>query len=222
MIKNNIIMVLVLMSLFAVSSCQSIRPAVFSEQCSAPCWRNIKPGETQFQDAVDLIKRFPDLNPKDIGIGHPGNIFSDGVVFRLTNGDEIRIYAVDNIVALIDYYSPNGVAIEECIKVFGEPEFAVQYSKLSSGGLPVVPSSSQYIWFTAINPSQGTAITYETANSFDLDAGTKISIFSYFDVGSFDELYKSNVLISFDPLGEVPQDKLHVWKGYGDIRILYP
>ena len=215
-------MILLLINIFALSSCLSIRPAVFSEQCAAPCWRNIKPGETHFQDAVDLIKKFPDLDFKNMAIGYPGNIFSDGIVFRLINGDEIRIYAIDSIVALIDYYSVKGITFQECIKVFGEPEFAVQYSKLGPGGLPFAPSSSQHIWFTALSTSRGTALTYETENSFDLNTGTEISIFSYFDIELFDELYKSNILISFDPLEEVPQDKLHAWKGYGDIRELYP
>ena len=100
--------------LFMLSSCQPVQSAAFSDQCAAPCWRNIKPGETHFQDAIALIKKFPDIDTKDVGISGPWNIFSDFIAFNLTNGDDIRVYAIDNIVALITFHNPTGITFEKC------------------------------------------------------------------------------------------------------------
>jgi hypothetical protein len=205
-----------------LSACQTTSSsAVFSDQCDAPCWRGIEPGETKFQDAVNLVKKFSDLDSEDIGISGPWNIFSDFIDFNLTNGENIRIYAIDDVVTLIDFYTPIGVTFQECIKVFGDPAYVVQYPKLGAGS-SFFPSDARHIWFSAIDPKKGIVLTYDTENSFDLKESTTISNMSYFDIELFDNLYKNNLLINFDPLKEIPQSQLHAWKGYGDIRTLYP
>jgi hypothetical protein len=208
-------------SIYMLSACQSFPTAMFSDQCTAPCWRLIAPGETKFQDAVDLIKKFPDLDARDVGISGPWNIFSDFIGFHLTNGEHFRIYAIDGIVALIENDNPTGITFEKCIKQFGEPEYATQFSVLGAGS-PFFPSDAQHILFYTLSPKKGVAFGYDTKHSFDLKANTKISDLSYFDVKLYDELYQNNFILGFDPFREISQDKLHVWNGYGDIRSLYP
>jgi hypothetical protein len=211
-------------SILILSACQTSSSSVFSAQCAAPCWRQIAPGQTKFHDAIDLIDKFQDLSPNDMAVwkpGQPDNIFSDILSFHLTNGEHFTIYAIDGIVALMENDNPTGITFEKCIKQFGEPEYATQFSVLGAGS-PFFPSDAEHILFYTLSPKKGVVFGYDTQHSFDLKANTKISELSYFDVKLYDELYQNNFILGFDPFREIPQDKLHAWKGYGDIRSLYP
>ena len=77
------------------------------------------------------------------------------------------------------------------------------------------------LWFSAISPKRGVVFGYDTQDSFDLTANTEISYIRYFDVKLYNELYQNNFILGVGPL-RIPQDKLHVWKGYGNIKKLYP
>lgn len=220
------IFLILMASLLMLSACQSQPPsAVLSDQCRAPCWRQITPGETDFPDAVTLIKKFQDLDARSVGlVDQPRGIFSGHIAFRLTNGEDVSIWAIDSTVVLINFShtSEGSLALSfgDCIKELGEPTYAIQYSRAGPDYNPF--SEPNHYWFAVISPNSGFVFGYDTHNDFEVSDNTQVSYLSYFGVESFDELYQNGFLINFASSEEIPQNRLYKWKGYGDIRKLYP
>jgi hypothetical protein len=211
--------------LILLSACQTKQSAVFSSQCSAPCWRNIEPGKTSMQDAMTLVKNFHDVDANTIATaGGPWYIFSNYIEFGLSSGEKVNIFMLDNVVAQIYFSIPKGsITFGMCVEVFGSPEYAMQVPVLGSGGT-IFPSDAPHIWFDAISPSRGVVYGYDTFNAwtgptFNLTSDTKVVELEFFDPQKYHQLLPN--LISLDPPSEI-ENSLHPWKGYGDIRALYP
>jgi hypothetical protein len=214
---------IILTSLFLLSACQLKQSAVFSSQCSAPCWRNIQPGKTSMQDAMKLVKSFPDVNAKTIATEGPYYIFNDWIDFSLSSGENVNIYMLDNVVAQIYFSIPKGsITFGKCVEVFGSPEYAMQVPTLGPG--EPFSLDAPHIWFDAIKPSRGVVYGYDTFNAwtgptFNLTSDAKVVELEFFDPQKYHQLLPN--LISLDPSSEI-ENSLHPWKGYGDINQLYP
>jgi hypothetical protein len=206
-----------------LSSCKSnSKTVVFFGQCVFPCWRGIDPGETHFQDALNMIKKFPDYDSKRTSVSDAWNIFSNFIDFELKTGENIRVYAIDDVVVLITFYNPRGITFEDCINNFGSPMYAAQYAKLGAGPIYLPMSEGKHVWFAALNPQQGVVFSYDTYGNFELKPKATISEISFFDTRLYEKLFENAFIIRFDPANNFMQEKLYVWKDYGNINELYP
>jgi hypothetical protein len=204
-----------------ISACQSSQSMVFSNHCSAPCWRDINPGKTSFSDASELIKKFPDIDISSLSVGSSNSFIG----FYLNSGEHVRVYLLDDVVALITFYNPARITFENCIKELGVPEYAVQWSILGSG-LPIIPASdAKHTWFAAMNPKKGVFFSYDTYQIFgkdnNLTPDTNVSEISFFDPIRYLKLFDAGLLLRY-PLDNISQDQLYSWNGYGNIDELYP
>ena len=217
----------VLAGLLLLSACQSAHSSVFSDECGPPCWRGIRPGSTHMQEALDVAGRFPDLGESGIETTRGSwYIFSRYMEFKLRSGETVDIYMIDDVVALIIFFKPKGIAtLGSCAAAFGSPDYAAESTVLGPG-LPFLPASDRYhTWFYGIYPSRGIVFGYDSSSAWfgedlSLHSNTIISDIRFFDVKEYNELLRGGFLIYAEH--GFSQDKLHPWKGYGDIHKLYP
>ena len=160
-------------------------------------------------------------------MNEPRGIFSNYVVFKLTSGENVSVWAIDDTVVLIEFAydltgDPIGITFGECIKELGDPELAVQYEVFGDKILYIIPVDGSSTEFSVISPSNGFLFDTNTGHKSDINANTKISSLSYFDVKSYDKLYSANRLMYFDLSSGAQQPKLWEWQGYGNIDVLYP
>ncbi|MEW5938548.1 MAG: hypothetical protein AB1750_02700 [Chloroflexota bacterium] len=197
-----------------LSSCKSnSQSVVFSDECAIPCWRGITPGETHFQDAVNAVKKFPDYESKRSGISDKWNIFSNFIGFYLKTGEDIRVYAIDDVVAVISFSNTRGITFKNFAEEFGDPKYVARSTAMGRGPLW---SESPHVWLTAISPEKGVAYNYDTAGNLRLTHNRIVVFIDFFDVNLYEKL-----LNDYFFMGE-EQVELYDWKGYGNIDELYP
>ncbi len=220
----NILIFLLFLIIF--SRCQPKTPIIFSEQCSAPCWRNLEPGKTNSAEALKAIKGYSDIKLDNISISGPWNIFSNFIDFNLVTDEKVQVYMIDDVVSLIMVSNLKGINFRNCIAKLGDPKYAAISSSLGPG-LPIIPASdANHIWFSAIYPSTGIVLSHDTYNvwlgeNLKLAKTTFISQASIYDPKKFTLLLQKGFLIPSDSNGN-SQNNLVAWKGYGDINLLYP
>jgi len=209
---SNAKLLIVLAIALLLSSCKSnSKTVVFSDQCAIPCWRGINPGETHFQDAVNTVKKFPDYDSKYAGISGKWNIFSGFIDFDLKTGENIRVYAIDDVVALIAFYNPQGITFKNFAEEIGDPKYAARSTAMGRGPLW---SEGPHVWLTAIYPQKGVVFNYDTTVNLQLTPNRTAVFINFFDINQYEKLLNDYF---FEERFE-----LYDWKGYGNINELYP
>lgn len=211
--------------LLLLSACQSSPSPVLSKECAPPCWRGIQPGRTPFQDAVDKVKKFQDYDPKGAGIGKSWKILDSYVGFKLEGGENILIGAINDVVELIIFGNPKGITFQKSVEELGTPEY-VGRSLMLGQGLPILPASdAMHTYLFIVSPSQGVvygADMYNPWTGLDTNLAPNAAIIDlrFFDNRIFDKLLSSGLLVYSNE--RFSREELYPWKGYGDIRELYP
>ena len=138
------------------SSCTVTQPPVFSDDCSAPCWRKIEPGKTTLEEALAIVGNMTDVDKETVGTASTNRyIFSGYIDFYLKTGENVNIYLLDDVVSVIEFDRQKGIAtFGNCIGEFGDPDFVILTNRLGPGGFPFLPTSAMHTWFYALNPKK--------------------------------------------------------------------
>lgn len=220
------IIVALLFIAITLSSCQEARSEVFSDQCLAPCWRNIEPGRTQEEEALSIIKEFNDVKGNEIGIGGALDIFTSSIHFALQSEITVRVYFIDDVVALIRFERSTGISsFEKCIDEFGTPQKAIR-TYLYGPGSPIGATTTIHPWFFVLYPEEGVVIGYDTFQFLratpSISPSSKVSVIGFFDAGLYEELLEKGFLVYIDISEKISEKDLFDWQGYGNFDELYP
>ena len=134
-VKNNLFSYIVLL-LFLLEGCTQT-PESAKEKwlngipCTPPCWENITPGSTTFEQSIELLENNTDVD--NVEISEYLSMFGDpvqDVTWEITNTDPLwtgRIIYVnvpnytETIPALI-LYTPD-ICLKEIVNRYGEPDY---------------------------------------------------------------------------------------------------
>lgn len=227
MIKASEKIIIPLIFLFMSSACSSHPGSTLTDNlCEAPCWRGIEPGKTSSSDALSVVRSFADTNQNSISISDPWNIFSGLVYFQLKPGKVVRIFSINDTVALITFESIEGeVTFNDFISAIGTPTY-VYHTMVLGPGFPLLPASdADHPWLYAIYPSRGVSFGSDMYNvwlgpTYSFRESSKITEIQYFDPEEYDLLLEKGFVVSISS-GFSPSD-LYSWKGYGNLNELYP
>jgi hypothetical protein len=209
-----------------LTACQATDSEVFSDQCSAPCWRNIEPGRTQKEEALAIIEEFNDVKDDEINIGGTLELFTSSIHFDLQNEITVRVYFINDIVALIRFEKSNGIStFEKCLDEFGVPQKAAR-TYLYGSGSPIGATTAIHPWFFALYPDEGVVIGYDTFQFLGAASSilpkSKVSVINFFDIPFYEELLERGFLVYIDLSEEISTNDLNNWQGYGIFDELYP
>lgn len=220
------IIVALLFIAVTLSACQLTRSEVFSDQCLVPCWRNIEPGITHKEEALAIINEFTDILDNEIGFGGTLEIFTSSIHFALQSETTVRVYFIDDVVALIRFERPSGISsFKKCIDKFGVPQKAAR-TFLYGPGSPIGATTAIHPWFFALYPQKGVVMGYDTYQilgaSTSISANSEVSVIGFFDVNLYEDLLEGGFLVYLDISQEISIDDLFDWQGYGIFDELYP
>lgn len=209
-----------------MTACQNKVINIVSDDCEAPCWRQIKPGVSTDDEVIELLDGFHDITSDEIWQGGGSESSEKAIAFELSNGVNVTIYSVDKVVVLILFSKTDGItSFRDCIQEFGDPEYTVQSSVIGFG-LPLGATSAWHTWFYALNTKNGTAYGYDTYSYFGKKAAitpkTKVTVIEFYDTTSFETLLSKGLLVNKEISKDIPIEALHPWVGFGNIDELYP
>lgn len=211
------------MFILSIQGCVNGSYSYISNTCAPPCWAGITPGITPKDELIEVLKSNLAKKIKTIEDDKDGwKIFDYILQIKLVTGDEIIIYCIDNFVTEIDITNRGRISsISNMINLFGEPKYVARSTILGPGSLLFVPSSAYHEWFFVIYPEKGVVFGLDTYyEGKDINPNTKITSLQYFDPKKFDLLLGKGFLV-FSTEG-YSEEQFIIWKGYGDIDVLYP
>lgn len=213
--KISLLLLLLITACFTTKSDFTI---LDDSKCELPCWNNLIPGATPYEEAIQIIKGLNGVDQKNIvALNQPWKIFNKRISFYLnpeslsskTSIDGEAYFINDNLTVL-KLNRNSGLTFEEMIKRIGEPENIV--SMPFHGSVPVI---------MAINLAKGVEFEFY-AISDELQPETKIDSVMFFDPTHYEELLDAEMF----SLGEYDANDtkkiMYSWQGYGCIEILYP
>jgi hypothetical protein len=141
--------ILVLFCALVITACSGKKSVIMNDTtCDSPCWRNIRLGETDAVQAMQLLQQMEDIDPKSIT--HRVRVQEDAeTVYASFMGTKelwMTITFDDKAVAMY-FYIPDEIPLGQIIHKYGEPK---------------------YIWPNAV---QGDPITRLTAYFYYPDKG---------------------------------------------------
>ena len=205
---------------YFLAGCAPKYPTLFENPvCEPPCWQNITPGVTTYQDALTRLekiypgdKQVTDHTQSPIGFDDEIR-FSPYNDFSLTGYMDISNNGVSSIGFEIDSkYS--GIKLDHSIELFGEPQNIL------------LIQSGEFDQVTLINAKKGTALGYklfgnQSVTSAEISSDVEIREIDFFDPNQYQLIlnsgYFSAGLLSSDQI----INALHPWNGYGSFRDKY-
>ena len=209
-----------LLYLFLVAACVSSNPdnsLIKNSQCKPPCWNDLMPGETTFDDALQIVKELSDIDQAEIAeIEHPWKIFNKQIWFSIireellttkrTNG---ALYFINDRLAAVLLQLNVGVTFGEMVEMGGEPDVIVSLQH------------PEAILVEAILPSRGISFEFY-GRSDQFSAETKIDNVMFFDPLHYEQLLDAEMFSLGDYGADDTKKIMHPWNGYGSVEELYP
>lgn len=117
--------ILVLFCVLVLTACSGKKSVIMDDTtCDAPCWRNIRLGETDAVHAMQLLRQMKDVDPKSIKHWVRVQEKAEGVGagFLGTKESWMTITFDDKAVAMNFYYHDD-IPLGQIIRKFGEPKY---------------------------------------------------------------------------------------------------
>ena len=98
---------------------------ISEEPCAAPCWRNITPGETSWNDALDIIENDETLSDLDTRTNEDtGQIGATWAQVDGANCCQMFSQDGETVELLVAQTTPD-IAFQEVLDKYGEPEYII-------------------------------------------------------------------------------------------------
>jgi hypothetical protein len=107
---------------FMISACVN-KPffAIVDSPCSPPCWQNIIPGETTYEEMIQIVDKLPSVS-KNGSMGNYRKPYSEIYAITFSDWQTAYIYIIEeNVVAIIISDNLN-ITVKEALSMYGEPE----------------------------------------------------------------------------------------------------
>lgn len=161
-----------------------------SDPCGPPCWRNIIPGETDWQDALTIIEDDPTLSDPDVRTSDDSTV--EGALWGQDGGDDCcQMYTEDGAVVdvLILQTTPDST-LGEVIDEYGDPTYVLGEEFSDDQGV-----------FSLFYPElQMVVYVFAEGNDVSLSEASETIGFGYFSPSRMELLALTN--------------DLHIWEGY--------
>ena len=188
------------------------------DPCAAPCWQNIVPGVTTFEEVQSQLENSPFVRKGSLSYNLTGayNWFSwHGHSIKYYN----RLYIRERKVVLIQVHPDYTLTLGQVVGKFGPPERV--YATLAGGGAALtvqVDYPAQGLRFTGQWPisdrsrvAGGTALITEDLKIVDA---------YYFVPGSLEDLLRASVGTPWEV--EEYLNRSQEWKGFGHVPLDWP
>jgi hypothetical protein len=180
--------------------------------CDAPCWRNIRLGETDAVQAMHLLQQMEDVDPKSIKhwVRVQENAEGVGASFLGTKESWITITFEDKAVAMYFYFLDD-IPLGQIIRKFGEPKFIWPFAV---EGDPFTRLTSYFFY-----PEQGICLFHEYSGivlgkpeSFRATRATRIDQIWYVDPSIAPDWLKESCITVGRKIGSGSAGQ--EWEGY--------
>lgn len=210
------------------TSCSFLSPQkktiLEKSHCAAPCWNNIKVGETTKKELLDEIKKLSFVDQESIKIiSRPGYFFNEKIIFVIYSktflkNENILVEAqlINDIVVELTFAGALGVTIGEITELTGHPDYITNFRGGEQGGNKI----------TLIDIKNGISFSYLTNKipsylRTTVDPKIQLMWLTYFSPQLWNRSeYKDLYIPGYKESQSI--DNLYTWRGYGNLFTLYP
>jgi hypothetical protein len=202
-----------------LSSCNAQKISVIKDNpCSPPCWYEITPGETSYEDTFKLLPLIPKLKIIDHRISgvvqssqkliFPRNYLESMVIIRFSEEQTADI----EIVA--DKWN-----VQDLFRSFNEPEYYVSYfeqiERIDRWVLLIYPKNAMVV---SVYVGENYELNSLTNNYLTLDS----SLYSirFLPRKDFQNNW-GNYLTGFGTMGDLFMSQKHKWEGLGELETFH-
>lgn len=221
----------IFLALFVSAGCQLFtpKPSLLDDLvCPPPCWQNIVPGISTKQDALSTLAQLAFIDQKSIYAydpklvppkGTPIQVYDEIIDSKIAFEDQfysfLSIYMLKDKVSVISFeLRIYDITLSEAITKLGEPEYIV-----------ITPYRENLV-FGFVSPSIGVAYSYTSLGQSkktlsEVYPNAKLESIYFFDPETYEQFLESRSL-TLERNSEETRANLVPWKGYGNIKELYP
>lgn len=186
-----------------------------SDECVPPCWYEIRPGVTNSAQVYAVLDQLYGVNVDNISAEYnkADELVSISWFFQRPVEDSYgSVYFDKDQVAVISILTVNSLKLSDYFEKFGEPE---QYWTEVGRG-----DNREYLDLFLFYPAKGILLEVvldiqDEGNQMEIRASNPIFRVTYFDPTRFDDLLKTQLLIS-KPAG-ARTGSFQPWSGFGVI-----
>jgi len=184
-----------------------------SDKCAPPCWYGIQPGVTHSAQVYNVLDQLHGVNSISEEYNKDDVLASISWFFqRPVEDGSGSVYFDKDQVAVISILTVNSLRLSDYFEKFGEPE---QYWTEVGRG-----DNREYLDLFLFYPAKGILLEVvldiqDEGNQMEIRASNPIFRVTYFDPTRFDDLLKTQLLIS-KPAG-ARTGSFQPWSGFGVI-----
>ena len=160
------------------------------EPCGPPCWRGIIPGETDWNDALNIIEDDPTLSDLETRTSDDTEVI--GAIWGQTDGDSCcQMYSESGeLVDIIILQTAPTNTLGDVVETYGEPTYLIGETLSGEQGV-----------FTLFYPEDQMLIySFIAGENGELSEASEVIGFAYFALDRMELLMQTN--------------DLHEWEGY--------
>lgn len=187
---------------------------LMDDPCALPCWKNIAPGKTTSEDALEVVMNSNYIEPAWVKVNK--DTVEGGIIFEPKYGgrkQSSRVNWINGTVTEITLGLTFPFTIEDLLAKYGIPEGI----KGTSGG----SSEHFYILVTFYYPSKGSEfIAYTDEGDYRILSSTSVDVVRMYTPMSIEERIKT-FYFGDETIYPKILEKIRKWKGYGDVIDIY-
>lgn len=213
--KRSLFIFSLLVALIILVACSGKNSTVLDDDtCNAPCWRNIRPGETTKSEALNLVKKVETIQQESIKEQPTFLPMIEEMVYwkfqgvKEFNGD---FSSHDNIVAAISFNFNEKISLRDFFKKNGEPDYV--YIVLSKGPGAFLTVKFIYQEKGICLSHQPSLLPFQDTKKYSVRDTTLIGELFYIDPSIENGQIKIGCLRGLD--ADLYNKNIQKWSGYG-------
>jgi hypothetical protein len=205
-------LVLFIFLLICLSSCVKNDLSFLDESnCQAPCWRQIRVGESNREDTVKLLKAMEDIQLESIQNTTGNGYKTDGLIWNFDGPQEAHgaIYFHDDKVVYIWLSTPNGTMLKDLFDRLGSPNQLIVSKSVLDGVMVTIGFMYPERGFCFYSRRS----MLKVPDYFSIKSDFKIDEILFFDPKLSSDAVNASCYQPFSP------NDLQHWNGFGKYKI---
>ena len=207
--KLTVIAMLLIAMLSSCGGRKELAPSLAEPGCEPPCWQQIIPGKSTFEDIKKQVPEIEGVDENSIFIDENEILYDVCIRWEFIEDGQVgEVCVLDQTVPFIGLVGDFGLTLEKALSIYGEPDQLV-YSWQAVGD----PVALRVVLFYL---EKGLVISFKQSDldTITLEPENKIDYILFYDLALYPEIV-TRLIVEKEDLEEHQME----WSGYVEIPV---